>query len=184
MNGLTGRLGLGSARRVGVGLATRAFVVALAGTFLVCGIEVVISLVSLRGNGRVTLITLFDQRSKSFLEMLLKKFALTVPAGLTGDLPQLQLMDEPSVARGEEQNVFLDRRCQMQQDHELRETRRGDVTQSGELAVGRDRARSNQCVQFMRQCQDPSDSRGGVPLGLELVRSKGSGTPEHAGTGP
>src|SRR5712691_525896 len=65
---------------------------------------------------------------------------LAIPARLTRDLAQFQLGDEPSVTRGEKQNVFLDRRRQMHQNHDLRKTRRGNVTQSRELGVG-DRAR-------------------------------------------
>ena len=47
-----------------------------------------------------------------------------IPARLARDLSQLQLVDESRVGRGKEQNVFLDRRGQMQQNHDLGNTGR------------------------------------------------------------
>ncbi len=84
---------------------------------------------------------------------------LAIPARLTRDLAQLQLGDEPSVTRGEKQNVFLDRRRQMHQNHDLRKARRGNVTQARKLGVAGDRARSHQRVEFVRQRQKPRFSR-------------------------
>jgi len=77
---------------------------------------------------RTTPSFLSRQRSKSFLETLPEKFALAIPARFTCDVAQLQFRNELSVGRGEKQKVFLDRRRQMQQNHDLRKARRGNVT--------------------------------------------------------
>ena len=50
----------------------------------------------------------------SFLEMLLEKLALAIPARFTRDLAQARFADEAGVTCGEKQEVFLDRRSQMQ----------------------------------------------------------------------
>ena len=79
----------------------------------------------------MTWITPFGPVSKSFLEKLVEKLALTIPVRLTRDLAQPQLRDEPGIAGREKQNVFLDRWRKIQQNHDLSKARRGDVPQPG-----------------------------------------------------
>ena len=71
----------------------------------------------------------------SFLERLFEKLALAVPKRLACDFAQFQFADEPGIGCGEEQEVFLDRRRQMQQNHDLRKTRRRNMAQARKLGI-------------------------------------------------
>jgi len=123
--GLSGRLGL-QWRGVGASYGNAGLLgcscVYLLGLHF-CGL-------SFGGSRRVTtFIALLRQRSKSILEKALEQFSLAIPAWLTRDFAQPQFAEESSVGYGEKQNVFLDRRRQMQQNHDLSEARRGNVAQ-------------------------------------------------------
>jgi hypothetical protein len=102
-------------------LATRAFfVVADVLLVLSCGIEVVILRSPLRDNRRVmTLIPLFGRTSKSILEQFLEEFALSIPVRHSRDLAQFPFREKSGFARGQKQNVFLDGRGQLRQQHDL-----------------------------------------------------------------
>jgi hypothetical protein len=91
--------GVASERR----LAEWVLVVTVMGAVLVCSCEVVIWAISpSRGSRRLTtFITPFRSAGNSFLEKLVEKFALAVPARLPRDLAQCQLGNEPGVARRE-----------------------------------------------------------------------------------
>ena len=52
-------------------------------------------------------------------QLLLEKVLLAIPAWLTGNLTQPRFRDGHPLACGQEQQVFLDRRRQMQQRQEL-----------------------------------------------------------------
>lgn len=52
-----------------------------------------------------------------------------------------------------------------------------NVTQASELAVGGDRARSNECVQFCGRSPEPGRCGAGDSRAQELVRLEGSEEP-------
>jgi hypothetical protein len=74
-----------------------------------------------------------------------------IPARLTHDLAQGQLGDEQGVGGGEKEDIFLDRRSEMQQNHDLGEARWRNMTQARQLGVVGDLARANHRVQFVGQ---------------------------------
>jgi hypothetical protein len=67
----------------------------------------------------VTFIALFRQRSQSSFERLFEEFALAVPPWFACNFAQPYFGNEPSVRCGKEQDVLLNRRRQMQKDHDL-----------------------------------------------------------------
>jgi len=64
------------------------------------------------------------------LEEPLEPDLLAIPVRLSCDPSESQFGDEARVGRGKEQNVFLNRRRKVQENHDLRETRWRDVAQT------------------------------------------------------